>query len=102
MWRPRQATSRGVGGVSGCLRGVSKIVFVLESGFNPGTGRLNQGGDEFAGHVHVGLKHDRYGVADARGFRTQTRREIVDAKNLYYAVVYGSSGNSHIRSIRYA
>nr|WP_057929622.1 porin [Burkholderia ambifaria] len=44
------------------LGGGLRALFVLENGFNPYTGRLNQGGDEFGRQVYVGLASDRYGA----------------------------------------
>ncbi|SKD06340.1 porin [Paraburkholderia hospita] len=43
------------------LGGGLKALFVLENGFNPYTGRLNQGGDEFGRQVYVGIRSDQYG-----------------------------------------
>jgi predicted porin len=44
------------------LGGGLKAVFQLESGFDPGTGRLNQGGREFGRQAFVGLTSDKYGT----------------------------------------
>jgi predicted porin len=43
------------------LGGGLKALFLLENGFNPDTGRLNQGGDEFGRQIYVGIQLDRYG-----------------------------------------
>src|SRR5690349_17492332 len=37
------------------LGGGLKAIFQLENGFDPGTGRLNQGGREFGRQAYVGL-----------------------------------------------
>ncbi|CAB3794608.1 hypothetical protein LMG27177_03678 [Paraburkholderia fynbosensis] len=44
------------------LGGGLKAVFQLESGFDPGTGKLNQGGREFGRQAFVGLTSDKYGT----------------------------------------
>jgi len=43
------------------LGGGLKAIFFLENGFDPGTGKLNQGGDEFGRQAYVGLSNDRWG-----------------------------------------
>lgn len=61
------ASSGNVQGSRWGLRGAEELgggvraLFVLENGFNPDTGRLNQGGDEFGRQVYVGVASDRYG-----------------------------------------
>ena len=44
------------------LGGGLKAIFQLESGFDVGTGRLNQGGREFGRQAFVGLTADQYGT----------------------------------------
>jgi predicted porin len=44
------------------LGGGLHVLFVLENGFNPYTGRLNQGGDEFGRQAYVGITTDRFGT----------------------------------------
>jgi predicted porin len=44
------------------LGGSLKAVFQLENGFDPGTGKLNQGGREFGRQAFVGLASDMYGT----------------------------------------
>jgi predicted porin len=61
------ASSGNVQGSRWGLRGAEELgggvraLFVLESGFNPDTGRFNQGSDEFGRQVYVGVASDRYG-----------------------------------------
>ena len=44
------------------LGGDLSAVFVLESGFKPGTGSLGQGGREFGRQAYVGLKDNQWGT----------------------------------------
>ncbi|MDR5857795.1 porin [Caballeronia sp. LZ062] len=44
------------------LGGGLKALFQLESGFDPGTGRLNQGGREFGRQAFVGLSGNQWGT----------------------------------------
>lgn len=44
------------------LGGGLKAVFMLENGFDLGTGKLGQGGDEFGRQAFVGLSSDRFGT----------------------------------------
>jgi predicted porin len=44
------------------LGGGLKAIFQLENGFDPGTGKLNQGGREFGRQAFVGLSADKYGT----------------------------------------
>jgi predicted porin len=44
------------------LGGGLKAVFQLENGFDPGTGRLNQGGREFGRQAFVGLSGNQWGT----------------------------------------
>jgi predicted porin len=59
--------SSGLSGTRWGLRGKEGLggglnaIFVLENGFDPGTGKLNQGGDEFGRQAFVGLTGDRWG-----------------------------------------
>jgi predicted porin len=44
------------------LGGGLKAIFQLENGFDPGTGKLNQGGREFGRQAFVGLTRDQWGT----------------------------------------
>ncbi|KVN26284.1 porin [Burkholderia stagnalis] len=44
------------------LGGGLKTIFQLENGFDPGTGKLNQGGRMFGRQAYVGLEHAQYGT----------------------------------------
>ncbi|MGF6779192.1 porin [Paraburkholderia sp. GAS334] len=44
------------------LGGSLKALFQLENGFDPGTGKLNQGGREFGRQAFVGLTSDKFGT----------------------------------------
>ncbi|SAL06005.1 porin [Caballeronia calidae] len=44
------------------LGGGMKAIFQLENGFDPGTGRLNQGGREFGRQAYVGLSGNQWGT----------------------------------------
>ena len=44
------------------LGGGLKAIFQIENGFDPGTGRLNQGGRIFGRQAYVGLDHAQYGT----------------------------------------
>lgn len=44
------------------LGGGLKAIFQIENGFDPGTGRLNQGGRIFGRQAYVGLYHAQYGT----------------------------------------
>jgi predicted porin len=44
------------------LGGGLKAVFQLESGFDPNSGRMNQGGRLFGRQAYVGLAHDQFGT----------------------------------------
>lgn len=61
------ASSGNIQGSRWGLRGAEDLggglaaIFVLENGFNPYTGRLNQGGDEFGRQAYVGVKSEKYG-----------------------------------------
>ncbi|CAB3781723.1 MULTISPECIES: porin [Paraburkholderia] len=44
------------------LGGGLRAIFQLESGFNPNTGRLNQGGRQFGRQAFVGLASDHWGT----------------------------------------
>ncbi|MFT4509293.1 porin [Caballeronia sp. 15711] len=60
--------SSGLNGTRWGLRGQEdlggglKAVFLLENGFDPGTGKLNQGNDEFGREAFVGLTGDQWGA----------------------------------------
>ncbi|MFL9874318.1 porin [Paraburkholderia megapolitana] len=44
------------------LGGGLKAIFQLENGFDPNSGKLNQGGREFGRQAYVGLTSDQYGT----------------------------------------
>src|ERR1700758_387549 len=44
------------------LGGGLKAIFQLENGFDPNTGKLNQGGRLFGRQAYVGLTQDMYGT----------------------------------------
>ncbi|RBJ77057.1 porin, partial [Pseudomonas sp. MWU12-2534b] len=44
------------------LGGGLKAIFQLENGFDPGTGKLNQGGRMFGRQAFVGLESSQYGT----------------------------------------
>lgn len=56
-----QGTRWGLRGIED-LGGGLKALFLLENGFNPDTGNLNQGGDEFGRQAFVGIRSDRLGT----------------------------------------
>lgn len=59
--------SSGLNGSRWGLRGQEDLgggltaIFLLENGFDPGTGKLNQGNDEFGRQAYVGLAGDNWG-----------------------------------------
>lgn len=65
VWKSQSGNLRGDRwGVRGAedLGGGLQAIFLLENGFDVGSGKILQGGREFGRQAYVGLKSNRYGV----------------------------------------
>ena len=78
------------------LGGGLAAIFLLENGFDPGTGRLNQGGDEFGRQAYVGLSSRDWGnITIGRQYDS-----IVDYLGpLGAGQQWGSNRSSHVGDI---
>ncbi len=67
LWALGNSSSGNLSGTRWGIKGTEdlgaglKAIFQLENGFDPSTGKLNQGGRMFGRQAFVGLAHDTYG-----------------------------------------